>query len=130
MGIYNPIRSVNGNTSLPAPAVFVWDEQDISAKDAGRNEALTMKKKRKGQLRALTVEYKALNHAEGAAILQAFDPEYIDLEYFDAKAGDWITRKFYVGDRSAVSYNMRLGLWESIGFKLTRVEARMDRLHL
>ena len=130
MGVYTPIRSVNGNTSLPAPAVFKWAEQDVSAKDAGRNEELTMKKKRKGQLRALDVEFRALSHSEAAAVLQAFDPEYVDLEYMDAKAGGWITRKFYVGDRSAVSYNMKLGIWESVGFRLTRVEAGMNRLHL
>jgi IS5 family transposase len=130
MGVFNPIRSVNGNTSLPAPAVYQWDEQDVSAKDAGRNDALTMKKKRKGQLRALKVEYRMLTHAECAAVLQEFDPEYVDLDHLDAKEGGWITRKFYVGDRSAVSYNVALGKWESLAFRLTRVEAKMDRLHI
>lgn len=135
MGIYNPIRSVDGNTNIPAPMEYEWVEQDISGKStgnekAGRNEAYTMKKKRKGQLRALNLIWGPLSIAECAALLQAFDPEYFDVEHLDAKAGGWITRKFYVGDKSVPAYNIALGLWRNVSFKIVRVEARMDRLHL
>ena len=47
-----------------------------------------------------------------------FNPEYITVCYLDAMEGDYITKVFYVGDRTAPLYNTRMGLWQNVSFDL------------
>ncbi len=137
MGVYNPIRSVtpvaeDGSvlgpavTSLPAPANddgYVWGLKDISAKYAGRSEALVMNKARKGQARTLKLAWRAIHLPVCSQILQAFNAEYVQVEFLDPMEGGWITKTFYVGDRNAPSYNSALGLWKSVEFTLIQRDA-------
>ena len=91
---------VNG-VALPDPSEMTWGLQDVSASDAGRTEDTIMWKNRVGQKRKLQVGWQNIDPAKTASILQAVNPEYIDLTYFDAMSGNTETRTFYVGDRSA-----------------------------
>ena len=114
---YNPIRGVDGQY-LKCPSSYQWRLQDISASDAGRTEDNKMDKKRLGQCVKLELEWKYTTIKEAAAILKAFNPEYINVTYLDAMAGDWKTSEFYVGDRAVPMYNSRMNRWEGISFNI------------
>ena len=60
-----------------------------------------MHKNRVGQKRKISLAWDNPTKEEAAAILQAFNPEYIDVTYPDAMSGKDETRTFYVGDRTA-----------------------------
>lgn len=119
MNNYNPIRRVNGVAVSP-PSSYKWKCEDLSNKDAGRTEDGNMNKNRIGQIIGIELAWKGKSIAEAATILQAFDPEYVEVEYLDAKAGKYLTATFYVGDRSAPLYNGELGLWDNISFNLVK----------
>lgn len=114
---YNPLRSVDGK-AIKCPSSFQWKLEDISASDAGRTEDTKMDKKRIGQIRKLELEWQNISMEDAAAILQAFNPEYITVCYLDAMKGDWVTSEFYVGNRSAPLYNSRLHVWNNISFNI------------
>lgn len=113
--------SVDGVT-CPCPSVFTWGLNDISGKDAGRvqDDYATMYKNRVAQKRKITLAWNGPNRALTSKILQMFDPEYIDVKYWDAKDGCLETRTFYVGDRSAPvkSWNVCGKLYTSVGFEI------------
>ncbi len=114
---FNPIQSVDGRT-IPCPSAYIWGEADISARDAGRTEARVMNKKRIGSQVRLQLSWAYLNNADVSKVLQAFYPEYINVKYWDARAGGYKTAEFYVSDRSAPMYSHVLGLWTSVSFNI------------
>jgi hypothetical protein len=113
----NPIRSVNGQP-IKVPSSYVYDLQDISAADAGRTEDTVMDKMRIGQAVKLELSWKAVSTAEGSAILNAFNPEYVTVEYLDLMSGGYRTSVFYVGDRTSPAYSTLLDIWENVSFNL------------
>ena len=113
----NPLASVNGAT-VACPSKYQYDLQDVSAADAGRTEAVTMDKKRIGQCVKIELSWAYVSTADASRILQAFNPEYIQVHYLDLLAGTYRTSEFYVGDRSAPMYNAELGLWENLSFNI------------
>ncbi len=114
---YNPLRSVDGKL-VKCPSSYQWKMQDISASDAGRTEDTKMDKKRIGQIRKIEFEWQNVSIADAAAILQAFNPEYIEVCYLDAMTGTYRTSEFYVGDRSTPLYNAKLGVWNNVAFNI------------
>lgn len=114
---YNPIKSVDGR-AVQCPSSYTWKLEDISASDAGRTEDTVMHKMRIGQVVGIELSWNGVTTAEVAAILQAFNPEYIQVDYLDAMRGKYVTSEFYVGNRSAPMYNARKGLWENVSFNL------------
>lgn len=113
----NPIRTVDG-VAVKCPSGYQWKLSDVSASDAGRTEDTVMDKMRIGQCVHLELSWAYLTIAEAAAVLTAFNPEYITVCYLDAMAGTWLTSEFYVGDRSAPLYNAELGLWTNVSFNI------------
>lgn len=113
----NPLPEVDG-VSLPCVSHYQWSEQDISAETAGRTEDMDMHKERKGQAVTLEVGWKNISIFDASRILLAFDSEYVHVVYLDAKTGDFVDKDFYVGDRTAPLYSAKLGVWESISFRL------------
>lgn len=114
--------SVDGNV-LPCPSVFQWGIQDISSSESGRTDDAIMHKNRIGQKRKISLQWNGLTRSDMAKILQAVNPEYIDVTYPDAMSGDDETRTFYVGDRTApVKYwwigNQR---YETLSFDIIEV---------
>lgn len=94
------ILKVNGNP-IPEPTSMSWGLQDISNDKAGRTEDTKMHKKRIGQKRKIELSWHNISKEQAAEILQAFNPEYIDVTYPDPMSGNDETREFYVGDRTA-----------------------------
>lgn len=114
---YNPIKSVDG-VSIPVPSVYQYTLEDVSESEAGRTQDGTMQKMKIGEICSLSLKWVGLTTAEVSTILTAFTPEYFDVNYLDAKAGQYLTREFYVGNRTAPMYNNRLGLWENVSFNI------------
>ena len=107
---YSPIQSVGGVTNIPAPSKYDWKLSDVSAADAGRTEDGLMHKMRIAQKVHLELEWQNVGDSDASTILAAFQPEYINISYYDYKALGFQTKRFYVGDRSVTSYSRRLGI--------------------
>ena len=86
---------------IKAPSVFSWGLQDISDTDSGRTLDTLMHKNRIGQKRKISLAWNMPTDIEATAIVQAFNPEYIDVTYYDPLDGAVVTKNFYVGDKTA-----------------------------
>lgn len=117
--LYNPIRSVNGVT-VPCPSSYQYKLSDVSSADAGRTEDGMMDKMRIAQKVHLELEWWNVSPEDAATILQAFDSEYFNVTYLDAKSGTFQTKQFYAGDRSSPLYNYStlMGVWSKVAFNI------------
>lgn len=115
---YNPIQAVGSNTNIPCPSSYEYKLSDVSAADAGRTEDGKMHKMRIAQKVHLELAWQNVSTAVASTVLTAFNPEYLNVTYLDPMAGTFQTKRFYVGDRSAPSYNVRLGIWSNISFNI------------
>lgn len=86
---------------VPCPSVFAWGSQDISAAESGRTEDTIMHKNKVGEKRKIGLQWNGKDWKTTSRIMQAFHPEYVDVRYPDMLSGEYETRTFYVGDRSA-----------------------------
>jgi hypothetical protein len=91
----------NNDIALPEPSKFDWGLQDISAAESGRDDSTTMWKNRVGQKRKISIAWNGLKWNEVSRVLTAVNSEYFSMTYPDMMAGQYETRTFYVGDRSA-----------------------------
>lgn len=91
---------VNGVT-MPCPSTWEWSLQDVSLGESGRTEDALMHKNRAAQKRKVAIGFNGATADVCSTILQAINPEYIDVYYFDPMDGQYETRNFYVGDRTA-----------------------------
>lgn len=91
---------VDGVT-MPCPSTWQWGLQDVSAGESGRTDDAIMHKNRVAQKRKIQVGYNGVKDTVAKTVLQAINPEYINVYYYDLMEGGFQTRTFYVGDRSA-----------------------------
>ena len=116
---YNPIKSVGGYSNIPCPSTYKWNESDVSDSDAGRTEDAKMHKMMIAKKIHLELEWQNVNTSEASTILSAFTAsEYFSVNYLDPKAGGYLTKTFYVGDRSVPSYSVLLGIWSNVAFNI------------
>ena len=122
---YNPIRKVAPYTGsvgtyvyVPVPSKYQYDLQDVSSPDAGRTEDALMHKQRIAQKVKIELAWSNLTTSGVSEVLTAFNSEYLSIEYLDAKAGTYVTKIFYVGDRTSPLYNSKLGVWENVSFNI------------
>lgn len=101
----NPIQKVDNATNIPSPSKYDWKLSDVSSSDAGRTEDGLMHKMRIAQKTHLELEWQNVSDSDAQTILAAFQPEYISVKYFDYKSNGFLTKTFYVGDRSVSAYN-------------------------
>lgn len=92
--------SVDGKI-FKCPSSFKWKKSDISASDAGRTDDTQMHKNKVGEKRTLSLGWICLSKAEIHEILVAFEPEYVNVTYWDPLDGKDMTRRFYTGDMEA-----------------------------
>ena len=85
---------------MPNPSSLNWSLQDVSIGDSGRDDTGYMYKGRITQKRKLEIEWKAVTPSEASTILSAFNPEYINVRYFDPLLNSWQIKNFYAGDRA------------------------------
>lgn len=92
------------NVDMPCPSKFEISYQDVSAADSGRVESALMYKNRVAQKTKISLEWLGVSDANAATILTAFDPEYVDVTFHDAKTNSIVTKNFYTGDRKGATY--------------------------
>ena len=114
---YNPIRSVNGAT-VPCPSSYQWKLSDVSDPDAGRTEDALMHKMLIAQKVHLELAWQNVPTSVASAVLNAFNHEYFTVTYLDPMANAYLTKTFYVGDRSVPAYNTLLGIWSNVSFNI------------
>ena len=101
------------------PAGMEVEIEDISASDAGRTADTIMHKKTLRTVRALSLAWHNLRTAQAKAVLQAFNTkEYFKVKYLDPYSGGYITKTFYLGNRTAPMYSAVLDVWSNISFKI------------
>lgn len=91
---------VDGVT-MPCPSSFEWGLQDVSLGESGRTDDALMWKNRVSQKRKIAISYNGITTDVCAKVLQAVNPEYIQVYYWDLMDNQYETRTFYVGDRTA-----------------------------
>ena len=89
------------NVTLPSPSKFEWSIQDVSLGESGRDDAGYMYKSRVTSKRKILLEWQGIKPATAKTILEAFQPEYIHVTYFDPLTGADRTMEAYIGDRHA-----------------------------
>ena len=116
---YNPIQTVGSNSNIPCPSSYQWKLSDVSASDAGRTEDAKMHKMKIAQKVHLELSWQNVSTAQASTILTAFNvSEYFSVTYLDPMNGGFLTKTFYVGDRSAPAYNTRKGIWSNVSFNI------------
>lgn len=95
------LLKVNGVALPKEVSKFKWKKSDVSAKNAGRTQDVIMHKNRVGEKRTLSLGWTNVTKQQITTILQAFEPEYVNVTYWDPLAGKDITKKFYTGDMEA-----------------------------
>lgn len=86
---------------LPQPYKYEWSLQRVSAGESGRSDDAIMHVNQVAQKRKIQLAWRAQTTAQTKMILQAFNPEYINVRYFDMLENTYAIRKFYTGDRQA-----------------------------
>lgn len=86
--------------TMPCPSSFEWGLQDVSLGESGRTDDALMHKNRVAQKRKIAISYNGADKDVCATVLQAVNPEYIQVTYHDLMDNQMETREFYVGDRS------------------------------
>lgn len=112
------INTVNGDALTVQPSGYRLKYQDVSGEEAGRTEDAKMHKHMLGTVTAIELQWSGLTTAEGSSVMNAFWPEYVMVEFLDLKAGGYVTKEFYTGDKDGNLYNATLGLWDSISFNV------------
>ncbi len=110
--------------SIPAPDEWGWGLQDVSSPDAGRvqDANATMYKMRLTQKRKLSPVWKNRDAATVAAVLRAFNPEYVFVLYHDAMENAYAVREFYTGDKSAAMCKFYVGGVEYSSLSFNMIE--------
>lgn len=117
----NPIKRINGVNFPYVPSSYQWLKEDISASDAGRTEDTIMHKKMLRSVVALELGWKNIRTSVASGVLNAFDHEYLQVEYLDPQQGGYVTKTFYVGNRSVPMYSEVLDVWDNVSFKIIEV---------
>ena len=105
---------------MPNPSKMQWSLQDVSIGDSGRDDSGKMFKGRVTQKVKLELGWNAVTPEVASMILTAFNPEYINVRYFDAKESAYQIKTFYVGDRSAPVkiWSVKQKLYETLSFDI------------
>lgn len=104
-------------TNLPCPSKYDWKLSDVSDADAGRTEDGLMHKMLITRKVHLELEWQNIGDGYSGMILEAFLPEYIDVQYYDYMAVAFREKRFYVGDRQVTTYSRKLGI-STLSFNL------------
>ncbi|MGP2466414.1 DUF6711 family protein [Lactiplantibacillus plantarum] len=94
-----------GGTVVKAPQSLEVAIQDIDAR-ASRDANGLLHRDRIAIKRKLTVKWGPLTLAENSTILKAVSGQFFSCSYLDPQEGAVVTKKFYVGDRTAPVYTL------------------------
>lgn len=105
---------------LPNPSSLKWSKQSVSVGDSGRDDTGYMYAGIICSKIKLELQWNAVSPSVASQILSAFDPEYVNVRYFDAKENSWVVKEFYSGDKSAPVKMWTDGqkIYESLSFNI------------
>ena len=104
---------------IPQPAQMEVEIEDISESDAGRTADSVMQKKTIRTICALSLVWHNLHTEKASAVLKTFNPkENFRVTYLDPYEGRYMTKTFYLGNRTVPMYSAELDVWSNISFKL------------
>lgn len=112
---------VNG-VPIPFPDLpFKWTLNDISSEDSGRDMDGLMDKDEVAKKVTIDCTWSNRSSAETSQLLNVVKPNtFVDLEYPDPMAADYITKNFYTGDvTSEMNFSTAGMTWTT---KLTFIE--------
>ncbi len=105
---------------MPNPSKMQWSLQDVSLGESGRDDKGYMYKSRVAQKVKIELSWNAVSPDVASTILSAFNPEYINVRYFDPKANAYLIKNFYVGDRAAPTkiWTSNNKIYETVSFDI------------
>lgn len=105
---------INGVT-VATPKTFRVEISDIDG-ETTRNARGDMIRDRIATKRKLTCEWPALNMSQASTLLKAVTGVFFSVEYPDPLEGTYLTKTFYVGDRTTPVAIVRNGqvIWEGL----------------
>lgn len=103
---------ING-VKMPTPKSFKVDIEDLDG-ETERNALGDLVRDRITVKRKLSLEYGLLSMEEISMILKATSDIEFLCEYPDCMEGTFLTKRFYVGNRSAPYYSNVTGKWQGL----------------
>lgn len=100
--------SINGSP-IPQPATVTYNRYDMDSEESFRGLDGTMQRDRIATKVKLDCQWNALTANEMNVLLNAMEPVFFNIEYYDPYVGGPTTKTFYVGDRSAPVYSVANG---------------------
>ena len=122
MEVTRTLIKING-TYIPDPSSLQWGIQSVSDSNAGRTTDGLMHVNLITRKRKLELVWNGVDFATASEILQAVNPETFNVTYHDALTNTNLTKKFYVGDRTAPVYSYHDGYkwYSNVSFNLIEV---------
>ena len=99
---------INGH-DVPQPAEVTYQRYDLDSEDSFRSLSGEMQRDRVAVKVKLECRWNALTASQMNTLLSAMQDVFFTISYFDPLVGDYDTKTFYVGDRSAPVYSMVAG---------------------
>ena len=121
-GVARTLIQVNG-TYIPDPSSLQWGIQSVSDSNAGRDMNGDMHVNLITRKRKLELSWNGVDFATTSEILQAFNPETFNVTYLDAQTNTRLTKRFYVGDRTAPVHSYAEGQrwYSNVAFNIIEV---------
>lgn len=108
---------ING-VSMPTPTSFSVTISDISSDDSKRNARGDMLIDRITTKRKIEMEWNFISLEDMSLTLRLVKDIFFSVEYPDPEEGKFITKTFYVGDRTAPMLDIIDGkpMWKNVKF--------------
>ena len=122
MAVSRTILQIDG-VWIPDPSSLQWGIQSVSDSNAGRTTDGLMHVNLITRKRKIELEWTGVSFAVASEILHAVNPETFNVTYLDALTNTRLTKKFYVGDRSAMVYSYSDGYkrYQNVAFNIIEV---------
>lgn len=122
MAVTRTILQIDG-VWIPDPSSLQWGIQSVSDSNAGRTTDGLMHVNLITRKRKIELEWTGVSFAVASEILKAVNPETFNVTYLDALTNTRLTKKFYVGDRSAMVYSYSDGYkrYQNVAFNIIEV---------
>lgn len=113
------LLKING-VDMPSPRDFTVKRSDLSPAEDGRTSTGKMIKNIVSTKTTLSCSWSVLSWAQCSKLLQAVEKDgaFFDVTYPDPYVNAYVTKKFYVGDRTAPALMLENGKekWEGVSF--------------
>lgn len=122
MAVTRTILQIDG-VWIPDPSSLQWGIQSVSDSNAGRTTDGLMHVNLITRKRKIELEWTGVSFVVASEILHAVNPETFNVTYLDALTNTRLTKKFYVGDRTAMVYSYTDGYkrYQNVAFNIIEV---------